>query len=325
MKYDKNTIEQIINTTKKYEAKDCFYPAITLISNIIFLFVCIYGLYIFKNPYYITFMVILTSLIILRNFMIFHDLGHGNYFPSDERETNKIGVNRFLCDLLDFLYYYPGKDWMKTHTSHHKSHGNIDVYDEARTLITTEQYKQYPYYIQKLYDIIRHPLLFFIISPLYIFNIARLVNVNLIFLLKIGLFLYLIKHFTNMKTLVLLLISYYIAGIIGVILFHLQHALNEPSWSNHYNEDDKQNAELNGSTVISVPTFLKPFTNGIEYHNVHHINPGVPSYNIQKCYEELKKQNLLKNHEYSLYEAFEGLSHTLYDVEKNKYVYHYNK
>ena len=57
--------------------------------------------------------------------------------------------------------------------------------------------------------------------------------------------------------------------------------MNEPSWSKHYTQNDKDNAELNGSSVLKIPFLLKPFTNGIEYHNVHHINPGVPSYNIK--------------------------------------------
>ena len=94
-----------------------------------------------------------------------------------------------------------------------------------------------------------------------------------------------------------LFISYYIAGIFGVILFHLQHSMNEPSWSKHFTQNDKDNAELNGSSVLKIPFLLKPFTNGIEYHNVHHINPGVPSYNIKKCYEELRKKNyyIIKN------------------------------
>ena len=69
---------------------------------------------------------------------------------------------------------------------------------------------------------------------------------------------------------------------------------------------------------------LKPFTNGIEYHNVHHLNPGVPSYNIRNCYEELRKKGLLKNKEIDGYEMWEALSHTMYDNESDKYVYHYN-
>jgi len=324
MKYTEDDVKKIIDITKKYEATENGYSLILFVTNLVIFFFCIHLLNVFKNTYYIFPMVLLTSLIILRNFMVFHDLGHASFFPSDERENNTIGINKTLCDLLDFFYYYPGKDWIKTHSAHHKVHGNIDEYDEARTLISSDDYEKQPYFMRKMYDVIRHPLVFYIITPLYTFNIARLVNFNFIFLLKIGIFLYIVKYFSNMETVILLLISYYIASIMGVMLFHLQHAMNEPSWFKHKNENDKDNSELNGSSVLKIPEFLKPFTNGIEYHNVHHINPGVPSYNIRKCYEELREKEMLKNHEYSMKEMFDALSHTLYDSKKDKYIYHYN-
>ena len=281
------------------------------------------GVNVFKNTYYSIPMVLLTSLVMSRNFMVFHDLGHANFFPSDERRNKTIGINKNLCDLLDFFYYYPGKDWMETHNSHHKVHGDINEYDEARTLISSDDYEKQPYIIRKMYDVIRHPLIFYIIAPLYTFNIARVLNCNIVFLTKLGIFFAVVKYFSNTKTVILLFISYYIAGIMGVILFHLQHAMNEPSWCKHDNENDKHNSDLNGSSVLKIPAFLKPFTNGIEYHNVHHINPGVPSYNIQKCYEELREKKMLKNHEYSVEEMFDALFHTLYDSKKDKYIYHY--
>ncbi len=43
-------------------------------------------------------------------------------------------------------------------------------------------------------------------------------------------------------------------------------------------------------------------------------------------YEIYKRRNkkLLTNHEYSLKEMFNALFHMMYDVESDKYVYHYN-
>lgn len=324
MKYDSYTVNNIIDVTKKYEAKDYLQPSILMISNILILLGCIFALNSLKNTKFIVPMIIITGLIIARNFMVFHDLCHANYFPSNERKTDTIGINKNIGYLLDFIYCYPANVWIKTHTSHHKVHGNIDEHDEARTLITSDEYLKQPYLLRRLYDILRHPIFFYIIAPLYVFFIRRIIDGDIIFLIKFGIFFYLIKLFTNIKTAILVFISYYIAGIFGVILFHLQHSMNEPSWSKHFTQNDKDNAELNGSSVLKIPFLLKPFTNGIEYHNVHHINPGVPSYNIKKCYEELRKKKLLHNKEYSLMEMFEGLSHTLYDSKKDKYVYHYN-
>ena len=323
MHYTESEVKNIIDITKKYEASENGYPFMLFASNLILLFICIHLLNIFRNTYYIVPVVLLTSLSILRNFMVFHDLGHASFFPSDERENNTIGINKNLCDIFDFFYFYPGKDWIEGHSKHHRVHGNIDEYDEGRTFISSDDYEKLSYFMRKMYDVLRHPLICFIIAPLYTFIILRILNCNVIYLLKYGVFLAGVKYFSNIKTVMFLFISYYIAGIMGVILFHLQHAMNEPSWFKHDNENDKHNSDLNGSSVLKIPAFLKFFTNGIEYHNVHHINPGVPSYNIQKCYEELCEKDMLKNHEYSTQEMFDALSHTLYDSKKDKYIYHY--
>lgn len=75
-------------------------------------------------------------------------------------------------------------------------------------------------------------------------------------------------------------ISMILSQIIGTILFHLQHSVNLP----YRQRKDKWNfakAALEGSTFLEIPKILKTFTNGIEYHHIHHLNTNVPSYAIQ--------------------------------------------
>jgi len=325
MKYTPEDIEQINKICKKYTASDYVYPSFLLISNFLALFVCIYLLNLFKNSKLIIFFVLLTSLMIVRNFMVFHDMGHASFFPSNERETKEVGINKTICKSLDFIFFYSGKSWIDGHSKHHEVHGNIDIIDIGRTLLSSEQYENLPYIWKKVYDIIHYPVLFFILFPLYVFYIGHFVNCDIVYIFKHILFLFSIQKLLGTKTMFYTIISYYIASIIGVILFHLQHSMNEPSWYKINSENDKQNADINGSYVLQIPFWLKPFTNGIEYHNVHHIDPAIPSYNIQKCYEELRNKKMLNNHEYSLNEMFNALFHTMYDTKSNKYVYHYNK
>lgn len=331
--YDDKEIKNIENITKKYEADDYIIPGINILSGLLILFLLINLLYKttkikskWKSLYKIG-VIILLSLIITRNFMMFHDLGHYNYFPSNERSDKLTGINKILCELLDFLFFYPGKSWQDTHSSHHKCHGNINEVDEARTFWTREDYNNSSY--KDLYDIIRYPLVFFILAPIWIYFISPFLDIekNYLYILKTAGLYYVIYKLFNLETVLLLIISHYIAGLYGLILFHLQHSINEPYWKDFDLENDKNskmNAELNGSSVLKIPEILKPFTNGIEYHNVHHLNPGVPSYNIRNCYEELRKKGLLKNKEIDGYEMWEALSHTMYDNESDKYVYHYN-
>ena len=61
--------------------------------------------------------------------------------------------------------YFVLKKFLNTNVEFYwiKTHGNIDEYDEARSLITSDEYKKQPYIIRRLYDILRHPIIFYII------------------------------------------------------------------------------------------------------------------------------------------------------------------
>lgn len=74
------------------------------------------------------------------------------------------------------------------------------------------------------------------------------------------------------------------AEVIGTVLFHLQHSVNQP-YRERKAKWDFTRAALEGSTLLEVPFWLKPFTNGIEYHHIHHLNTNVASYAIQECHE----------------------------------------
>ena len=329
--YSNEEISKIISITKKYEAKNILIPSFLFINAITMYFAGIYMLYttsLFSNIFFKINSVTLMSLLIVRNFMIFHDLGHCNYFPSNERKNNNYGINTVLCETFDIIFFYPGESWRLGHREHHRVHGNIDHQDDGRTItMSTIEYNNSSKIYKVMYDIFRYPLIFFILFPVYVFFLHHIKNREGKYFLKMSLLLTFIYNFFNYETLILFIYSLYFSSFMGLILFHFQHSINDPYWKsfdlkNDYNS--KMNAELNGSSVLNIPYIFKLFTNGIEYHNVHHINPAVPSYNIKKCYEELKEKKLIKNREVKLSEMIESLTYTIYDVNQNKYVNHYS-
>jgi omega-6 fatty acid desaturase (delta-12 desaturase) len=321
--YSDDEIEKIVEITQKYEANDYKKPILLLIGNFVILGILIYILYLSTTSYEylpISFSItILISLFIARNFMCFHDLCHSSFFPSNERKEKSIGINAYIAYIFDFIFGYPAKKWKDGHSEHHKVHGNIDEYDAARTFLNSDEYNKLSDTHKKIYDVIRNPFIFFIFGQIYIFYISHITSFNIFYIVKLIIFLFLIKTIFNVETMIFLIIAYYIGYIFGTMLFHLQHAINEPYWKKITNYNEKMNAELNDSSVLKIPNFLKIFTNGIEYHNVHHVNPGVPCYNIQRCYEELIEKNLLKNKEVGFSEMVESLGYTIYDIELDKY------
>ena len=78
-------------------------------------------------------------------------------------------------------------------------------------------------------------------------------------------------------------LSLHAAQLIGTVLFHLQHSVNVP-YREHKESWNFVSAALEGSTFLEIPFWLRPFTNGIEYHHIHHLNTNVASYVIQNCH-----------------------------------------
>lgn len=326
--YNIHEINNLLQISRKYEANNMIKPSIIFISNHIALFLGIYFIYLasdkHQNQIYVILACAFTTLILIRNFMIFHDLHHASFFPSNERKYNKYGINRQIGDNLDILYIWSGPAWRETHSQHHKTHGNLLEYDPARTVITTTEYNKLSSTKQIIYSILHYPLVFFLFTvPLWNSVLSNIIHWRVTFIVKNIIAFMGIYYFTNKSTVFYLLLCIYVAHIMGVVLFHLQHSVNDPSYWRRYRSDDyvsKMNAELIDSSVIKIPEILKPFTNGIEYHNVHHLNPGVPSYNIRKCYEEMRNKKLLKNREIGYAEMFKSLSHQFYDDQNNVYL-----
>lgn len=74
-------------------------------------------------------------------------------------------------------------------------------------------------------------------------------------------------------------LAIYISNIFGTLLFHLQHSVNLP-YRQRKDQWNFTRAALEGSTFLYIPKIFRPFSYGIEYHHIHHLNTNVASYNI---------------------------------------------
>lgn len=319
-KYTDTDISNIKEITKKYEATNMYEPTFHLLTTLISVFMILVFIHI-KSGFNLM-LIILLGLFLVRLFIIFHDLCHKSYFPTDERKNNTKGFNHSIALLIDFLNSYSADVWADGHSAHHKAQGNLNMYDNSRMVLTTEELDKLPTYQQYAYKIFRQPIFFFTLIPLYMFWIGRIIYFDYSYMIKYGLFLFVLYKIGKWKLLLSFVFAQYIAGVLGLMLFHLQHQVN-PAYLSAFSTSDetsKANAELIGASVLSIPPILDYFTNGIEYHNVHHINPGVPSYNIKECYEYLVKNKLIPDTKLSYIEMAKGLTHTIYDSDIQEYM-----
>ena len=96
-----------------------------------------------------------------------------------------------------------------------------------------------------------------------------------------------------------LYLTLYLGQGFGSMLFHLQHSVNLP-YRERKHKWEFSRAALEGSTFMHIPEIFKPFSNGIEYHHIHHLNTNVASYVIRDCHESLEKDSK-SGHDWNFY------------------------
>ena len=75
-----------------------------------------------------------------------------------------------------------------------------------------------------------------------------------------------------------------LAGSVGIWLFYVQHQFEEAYWQRP-GEGGYTEAALRGSSYLKLPKLLQFFTANIGLHHVHHLNPRIPNYNLQRAHD----------------------------------------
>lgn len=213
--------------------------------------------------------------LIVRTFVIYHDAVHRTFFKSQR-------WNSRLADVLQLVVLTPHGMWRANHLAHHARYGDLGFHDVADTIFfTKQQFEAMPALKRRLWRVARSPLVFFTFLPVAQWFIEYpllrgnpwiwagvVLNGAIIWKLSVW-------HLGAM----------YLGGMLGLILFHLQHAI-VPGYRVPTGSWRFEHAALLGSTWLPVPPVLRWFTLGIEFHHVHHLQPGVPCYAMARCHRE---------------------------------------
>jgi omega-6 fatty acid desaturase (delta-12 desaturase) len=226
-----------------------------------------------------------------------------------------------VASIIEGFVDYDVERWISVHSNHHRVHGNMNEYDGTRTVLTSSEYENLNWFYKILYQIFRNPIVFFLIAPLYIFYLSRIIYFDYVYILKYSLFLFVLYKLGSYKLMFSFIGAQYLAGVIGLALFHLQHQVNLGYWKPIDANDQlsKDNANLLGASVLKIPFPFNFFTAGIEYHNVHHMDPGIPGYKIAACYDDLVNRGYLSDNKVGYFQAFSSLWHTIYNEKTQMY------
>lgn len=96
--------------------------------------------------------VALLILFSLRCFSLMHDCGHYSLFRSKR-------ANRIIGFLLGVINAIPQYGWSRDHEYHHKTNGDWERYRGVADFLSTEEFSQLNPFNQRLYEVLRHPLM----------------------------------------------------------------------------------------------------------------------------------------------------------------------
>jgi omega-6 fatty acid desaturase (delta-12 desaturase) len=202
-----------------------------------------------------------------------------------------VGV---VCGLLVFT---PFHSWRHEHAVHHATAGDLDHrgMGDVDTL-TVAEYRERRWPARLGYRLMRNPVVLLVLGPVWSLLVEprlvpawarrrfwrHIIATDIALALVIGGLCVVLGWRT---VVVVQLPAAMLAGAVGVWLFYVQHQFEDVYWERRDSWTFQESA-LRGSSHLALPKVLQFFTGNIGLHHVHHLQPRVPNYNLQRAHDE---------------------------------------
>lgn len=265
---------------------------------------------------------VLTGAALVRVFIIFHDCGHGSFFPS--RLANDM--TGFITGLLTLTPYH---HWRWEHSLHHATSGNLDKRGTGDVwTMTVQEYLESPRRKRFAYRLARNPVVLFLIAPVGLFTIWQRIptskasrrekaSVWWMNLAILGMVVGLSWLYGFVPYLIIQLTITTVGGAAGVWMFYVQHQFEDAYWERRENWD-YMTAALQGSSFYKLPRVLQWLSGNIGFHHIHHLSARIPNYNLERCHNS--HPLFLRVKPVTLRKSLNCLNHRLWDEGNRKLV-----
>jgi len=233
---------------------------------------------------------VLTGLLMVRLFVIYHDQQHHAILP-------KSRLAAIFMRLLGICFLIPNAVWRSSHDYHHSHNCKLrSAHIGSFPIMTREQYRQTPAGGRLLYLFMRHPLtILFGYLTVFLFGMVILPffksprkNFDSVpaILLHGAVATWLVIYFGWPGLVLTLIVPFFIASALGAYLFYAQH-----NFPGVILKDNKgwtfEGAALESSSYLKTNPVMAWFTANIGYHHIHHINHRVPFYRLPELYRDI--------------------------------------
>jgi len=289
----KSDLKNWTSITRKYIKPNTQKATIQVLNTYIpFIGIWILMYYSFFISYWITLpLAILNGLLLVRIFVIQHDCGHQSFLKST-KANNIIGVISSIFTSIPFQY------WAKVHGYHHLHSGELETRDIGDIdFLTVDEFNKLSQNRQFGYRIFRTPIIMFLIIPvIYLLYSNRfplrykedkaifrwqLLNNFFILGVYIG-----VAMLIGWKVFIAIQVPTLVVFIcVAYWFFYVQHQheFAYKQWESNWNY---LLSAIRGSTYYKLPKVLQWFSANIGFHHIHHLNCGIPNYNLEQCARE---------------------------------------
>jgi omega-6 fatty acid desaturase (delta-12 desaturase) len=231
-----------------------------------------------------------TAGFLLRTYILFHDCAHGSLLKGRR-------ASAWLGAVLGLIVFTPFAHWRREHVLHHATGSDLDRrgMGDVPTL-TVAEYDERSRGKRLGYRLFRNPLIMFGLGPIYGMlleprwpsrtaraKIKRSIwGTDLAIVLMVGGLCWWLG-WSNVLLVEAPLVV--LAGGSGIWLFYVQHQFEGTYWE-RTPQWSYADAALRGSSYLRLPKILQFFTGNIGLHHVHHLNPKIPNYNLQRTHDE---------------------------------------
>jgi omega-6 fatty acid desaturase (delta-12 desaturase) len=233
---------------------------------------------------------LLSALLLVRLFVIFHDHQHHAILPKSRLADVFMRVFG-LCTLC------PSSVWRSTHDDHHANNCQLRIENIGSFPIMTKERFQNSSALDRFkYLAMRHPLTL-LLGYLTVFFYSMTLQPALTtprrnwdawpsVLVHLGLAAWLVWHWGWLAYGLTMAVPFLIAGAMGAYLFYAQHNFpgvilrDQEGWT-------YEGAALDSSSHLKTGPILSWFTGNIGYHHIHHLNHRIPFYRLPEVYRAI--------------------------------------
>lgn len=236
--------------------------------------------------------IIFNGFLLVRLFVLQHDCGH-NVFFSNHKWNNRVGK------FLSVFTLAPYDWWRMDHSKHHAQSGHLEKRGTGDIwLLTVEEYSKLGGLMKFWYRLYRSAFVLVLVGPLLLFVVRMRIPdaftrshpklFKSVIYTNIAIFLFygsLLLIFEPTSFLIAHLLTVMVASSLGVWMFTVQHTFEDAYWAHDENWSFDE-AAWKGSSVLRLGSVFDLLTANICFHNIHHVNSQIPSYNLKRCYHD---------------------------------------